>query len=114
MTLEARLPKAGAASIAASAPGWLTRIEIERDMNGEVLRLKPPSWELTCDEHCEVYMVRKSVWKASGMEPMGGCLCIGCLEQRIGRKLRPRDFTRHEFNNMPGTERLLQRRGAVR
>ena len=23
--------------------------------------------------------------KAAGMEPYGGCLCIGCLERRIGR-----------------------------
>jgi hypothetical protein len=57
-------------------------------------------------------MVRDSVWKAAGLEPMGGCICIGCLEKRIGRQLRPKDFTRHVFNSMPGTERLLQRRGA--
>jgi len=43
-------------------------------------------------------------------EPYGGCLCIGCLENRIGRKLKPRDFTRHTFNDMPGTDRLLERR----
>jgi hypothetical protein len=34
------------------------------------------------------------------MEPYGGCLCIGCLERRIGRKLKPKDFERnHPFNN---------------
>jgi hypothetical protein len=45
---------------------------------------------------------------------MGGCLCIGCLEKRIGRELRPADFDRsHEFNqpDVPGTWRLLERRG---
>ena len=29
------------------------------------------------------------------MEPYGGCLCIGCLEKRIGRKLKPKDFPDH-------------------
>src|SRR5262245_25312888 len=56
----------------------------------------------------ELYMVRDSVWKAAGMEPYGGCLCIGCLEKRIGRKLKPKDFPSHPFNNSgwPCTERL--------
>jgi hypothetical protein len=49
------------------------------------------------------------------MEPYGGSLCIGCLEKRIGRKLKPNDFLRdHEFNDprMPSTVRLRKRRGA--
>jgi hypothetical protein len=64
-------------------------------------------------EDSEVYMVRDSVWKAAGMEPYGGCLCVGCLEKRIGRKLKPKDFPSHSFNNpgMPCTERLRDRRG---
>jgi len=46
------------------------------------------------------------------MEGWGGCLCIGCLEKRIGRRLKPKDFLRdHPFNLMPGTQRLLERRG---
>jgi hypothetical protein len=39
-----------------------------------------------------------------------GCLCIGCLEKRIGRRLKPKDFTDHPFNQLPGTPRLLNRR----
>jgi len=70
----------------------------------------------------EVYTVRDAVWKKAAMEPFGGCLCIGCLERRLGRKLKPKDFLRGhaysfealearlEFNALPGTERLLQRR----
>ena len=49
------------------------------------------------------------------MEPYGGCLCIGCLERRIGRKLKPKDFERnHPFNNsgLLCTERLRDRTGA--
>ena len=59
----------------------------------------------------EVYTVRDAVWSKAGMEPFGGCLCIGCLERRLGRKLKPNDFLRgHAFNAMPGSERLLHRR----
>jgi hypothetical protein len=61
----------------------------------------------------EIYQLRDEVWKKTGMEPMGGCLCIGCVEKRIGRRLRPKDFAAHIFNSMPGTPRLLQRRGKV-
>jgi hypothetical protein len=61
----------------------------------------------------EVYMVQDAVWKKAGIEPYGGCLCIGCLERRIGRKLKPKDFPEHPFNNSnyPCTERLRDRRG---
>ncbi len=56
-------------------------------------------------------MVKPAVWKAAGMEAMDGCLCIGCLEKRLGRTLKPKDFPRkHPFNSMPGTDRLLARR----
>lgn len=34
----------------------------------------------------EWYVVRADVWKASGVTPRGGCLCIGCLESRLGRR----------------------------
>jgi hypothetical protein len=54
-----------------------------------------------------------AVWKAAGMEALGGCLCIGCLEKRLGRRLKPKDFERdHEFNSpqIPGTPRLMKRR----
>jgi hypothetical protein len=63
------------------------------------------------NEHTEVYMVKPKIWKAAGMAPMAGCLCIGCLEKRLGRTLTPKDFLRnHPFASLPGTERLLTRR----
>jgi hypothetical protein len=40
----------------------------------------------------EYYMVRKSIWQATGLKHNDGCLCIGCLEARIGRELKPKDF----------------------
>jgi hypothetical protein len=62
---------------------------------------------------CEVYTVKHEVWKAAGMAPMRGCLCIGCLEKRIGRILTPKDFPKHALNILRGTERLLSRQGRL-
>jgi len=45
----------------------------------------------------EHYMVRDRVWKAAGMRD--GFLCIGCLENRIGRRLTARDFTSAPIND---------------
>jgi hypothetical protein len=63
------------------------------------------------DENSEAYIVRSRVWEAANMDGWGGCLCIGCLEKRLGRTLVSRDFDRkHPFNSWPGTARLLSRR----
>jgi hypothetical protein len=93
-----------------TAPGCLTREELELRFNsGE------SGVEQSFDYQSEVYTVRQRVWEAAGMEPMGGCLCIGCLESRLGRRLKPKDFKRgHMFNNLPGTQRLMNRRGKKR
>ena len=40
----------------------------------------------------EWYMIRDALWSAAGMTPDGGCLCIECLENRIGRQLNYTDF----------------------
>jgi hypothetical protein len=92
-----------------TAPGHLNREQMEqafaRDWNDQGV-------QQTYDEHTEIYLVKAPTWEAAGMEPMGGCLCIGCLEKRIGRMLTPRDFLRnHPLNKTPGTERLVARRG---
>jgi hypothetical protein len=63
-------------------------------------------------EDTELYMVKSAVWKEAGMEPDGGVLCIGCLEARIGRRLRRKDFLPdHPFNDprLPGTDRRFER-----
>ena len=67
--------------------------------------------EQAYNEFTEIYIVKERVWEAAGMKSMAGCLCIGCLEKRIGRTLTAKDFVRnHPLNKMPGTERLLERR----
>jgi hypothetical protein len=50
----------------------------------------PAEW----GEHAEYYMVHDEVWARTGMPPRrSGFLCIGCLERRLRRRLRPDDFT---------------------
>jgi hypothetical protein len=74
-----------------TAPGFSDRVMLELELvddvddNGTVQSITDES---------EVYTVRNVVWAAVGMEPYGGCLCIGCLEKRLGRLLRPKDFQR--------------------
>lgn len=64
------------------------------------------------DEDSEVYIVHDKVWARAGMAGWGGCLCVGCIEKRLGWRLRPKDFDPDNiFNRMPGTPRLLERQG---
>jgi hypothetical protein len=69
----------------------------------------------TFDEETEVYTVRPFIWKKAGMKPFDGCLCIGCLEKRLGRRLKPKDFLRNDpFGDVPGTPRLMSRRRSAK
>src|SRR5665811_1095317 len=71
-----------------------------------------PGDQVVYDDDCEVYIVRKVIWQRAG-DP-AGCLCVGCLERRIGRKLKPKDFDGfHIFNEMPCTPRLRSRRKQI-
>jgi len=59
----------------------------------------------------EIYTLRNATWKKARMEAWGGCLCVGCIEKRLRRKLTPKDFDwEHPFNGFPCTRRLLNRR----
>ena len=100
-----------------TAPGMMTRIELEEAIKAakaaKMWGREDQGIPQTVDDQSEVYHVREAVWKAAGMEPFGGCLCVGCLEKRLGRKLRPKDFLRgHGYNlpRVPGTPRLMSRR----
>jgi hypothetical protein len=46
----------------------------------------------------EHYVVRAYLWAKARMTVDGGYLCIGCLEKRLGRRLRPSDFTAAAIN----------------
>jgi hypothetical protein len=93
-----------------TAPGLSTRAEMYKAF---VIEGKE-SLEQKIDWQSELYVVRNVIWAKAGMEPFGGCLCIGCLEGRLRRSLKPKDFDHsHPFNrpDFPATDRLLNRRG---
>jgi len=95
-----------------TAPGCPTQAESEASYRRAKAEGRLEQWgeELSFDQRSEVYIVRDAIWKKAEMEPYGGCLCIGCLEKRLGRALRPKDFDRnHPFFQLPGTPRLLKR-----
>jgi hypothetical protein len=94
-----------------TAPGCMNRAQLEQAFaNNWTGEDKGVNQKI--DNRSEVYTVKPVVWKAAGMEDIGGCLCIGCLEKRIDRTLVPKDFPRkHPLNMVPGTERLRSRRG---
>ena len=60
----------------------------------------------------EWYMVHDDLWVAAGMERLGGCLCVRCLERRLGRLLSPDDLAREPVNapgyQHPETDRLAE------
>ena len=61
----------------------------------------------------EYYMVKKKIWKI--VNPgVDGMLCIGCLEDRLGRQLTAADFTKAPLNHNGKTvqsDRLINRLG---
>lgn len=68
----------------------------------------------TSDIH-EYYMVHDELWLGAGMTFDGGMLCIGCLEDRLGRDLTHKDFTDAPVNHgvFRQSERLLNRLGST-
>jgi hypothetical protein len=88
-----------------TAPGCPDGPTLRREL---VLKREVPIY---FDDNTEVYAVRDRVWKQARMKPFDGCLCIQCLEARLGRKLKPKDFPPDdELNVLPGSPRLLNRR----
>ena len=101
-----------------TAPGCLNREQAEKEVNRQIQAGKK-KWALPVkvDSRSEQYFVHAHVWQAAGMTSGGwdGCLRVGFLEARIGRRLNPSDFSDHIFNiHFPGTQRLLERQGRVK
>lgn len=65
----------------------------------------------------EHYMIHDDVWAAAGMGTASGAgfLCVGCLEQRLGRQLQPFDFTTTPINELSpwDTLRMEARKNSV-
>jgi hypothetical protein len=93
-------------------PGCSTRAEAQAIAKAAHEAGKPWDIPMRIGSQTECYLVHDHVWQKAGMEPMGGCLCIGCLEKRLGRRLYPGDFVQdHSFFQMPGSRRMLERQG---
>jgi hypothetical protein len=96
-----------------TAPGLPTRSQMSKAFT-IIAKEREAKIDAYVDSSSEVYYVKPQTWKAAGIGVDGGCLCIGCLELRLGRNLTPKDFPEHPFNRMTGTKRLLDRRGMPR
>jgi hypothetical protein len=101
-----------------TSPGMLNRADAEKalalDKAKAALEGREASIDSVWDDTTEVYCVKRAVWESTGVGEYGGCLCIGCLEKRIGRRLKPEDFVRGHGLNLPGlprTPRLKSRMG---
>ena len=46
----------------------------------------------------EFYMIQDELWAQINPQ-LEGLLCIGCVEKRLGRKLKPGDFPSYETNS---------------
>ena len=94
-----------------TSPGSPTREQAQEQLN------RTGKFTFYGSSEGETYIVHDHVWQAAGMKEWSdvgesGVLCIGCLEKRIGRELRPEDFDHdHPFFKLPGTERMLRRQG---
>jgi hypothetical protein len=68
-----------------------------------------------CGRSCrdEYYMLRSELWQK--VCPSNDTLCIGCVEDRLGRKLVPTDFNLEDTHNLiklwPPARRLKERLG---
>lgn len=62
--------------------------------------------------YSEFYSIKNSLWKKAKGGSDDYYLCVGCLERRIGRPLRGRDFTKFPVNYLKywDTPRLIDRK----
>jgi hypothetical protein len=80
---------------------------------GVITTPRPPE-----DGNWEWYMVTDEIWAEAGMSDYNsGFLCIGCLEQRLGRTLTRDDFHKSSginFSSALASPRLQDRWGRRR
>ena len=87
-----------------TAPGFMNAKQVlDAFVRGKDASMRP-------NKNCEVYQLKHALWKTVTNGHARAVLCIGCVEQRLGRKLRPKDFQDNALKLLPCTERLLARR----
>jgi hypothetical protein len=61
----------------------------------------------------ELFWLKDSTWAKTGLGECDGTLCILCVENRIGRRLKPKDFdhaNHYNSNSQPRPTPLLKSR----
>jgi hypothetical protein len=64
------------------------------------------------DTELEYYMIHDYLWKIANNKHEDGFLCVGCIEERLGRQLNKKDFTDYPINDINSwkkSERLKSR-----
>ena len=56
------------------------RAQTEQAFQIQKLMGKDGGVSMELNDESEIYHLRDAVWKAAGIAPFGGFLCIGCLE----------------------------------
>ena len=94
----------------------LTREQLRLDV-GELEDITAPPLCAECNVDTlrarEFYMVADATWLAT-CDTYKGFLCIGCIERRLGRRLKPDDFTDAPVNNPAGCSPRLRARLTAR
>lgn len=80
------------------------RYDVEHDEYIEICSRHESDLCMDCEKHQrefdEYYMVHDNIWESAVIgDELFGLLCIGCLEDRLGRQLNPRDFTSFPVNS---------------
>jgi hypothetical protein len=92
-------------------PGAATKREVAEALwrdrqNGVEWQDTVPMAQTLRNTWCAIKYGQMRAWSLGA-----GASASVCLEKRLGRRLRPKDFQhRHPFNTLPGSERLLKRR----
>ena len=66
---------------------------------------------------CEPYEAIPSTAADAKLAKIDVNICVGCLEGRLGRKLRPEDFTEDDINTSPlilRSHRLIDRQSWIK
>jgi hypothetical protein len=95
-----------------TAPGCSAEAEVMKALHRPGRRTKVVG-RMRFTRKSQLRSVRNTVWKRTGPGRLGRMLVRRCLEKRIGRKLKPKDFLKeHPLNDprLPCTERLRKRR----
>ena len=111
VVMKRRRVRPGLLESACCPPAWCADCRV----NTTPCTVRRRRGERACPTHYgwEYYMVTDEVWAAArGPTHARGFRCVGCLERRLGRRLRAADFTVCSLNDdgVADSARLLERK----